>query len=269
MKEKIPKIIHYCWFGKGPKPELVLKCIASWEKYLPDYEIKEWNENNFDINSNIYCKEAYERKKYAFVSDYVRLYAVYNEGGIYFDTDLEVIKNMDVFLNNKAFTGFEDNEFAFTAVFGALKHSKWLKKLLDYYDNKHFVDEMGNMNLTPNTQIVTEINVNYFHLKNNNTYQNLGEFVIYPSEYFSPKSWKTNEINITDNTYTIHHFSASWHDKYEKKLINKKRYFIKKYGEIEGAKKYKKYYNRHKYFIKFQRFLDNPKIILKKLKRRK
>ena len=104
MKEKIPKIIHYCWFGKGPKPELVLKCIASWEKYLPDYEIKEWNENNFDINSNIYCKEAYERKKYAFVSDYVRLYAVYNEGGIYFDTDLEVIKNMDVFLNNKAFT---------------------------------------------------------------------------------------------------------------------------------------------------------------------
>ena len=111
---KIPKIIHYCWFGRGEKPEIVKRCINSWKENLKDYEIIEWNENNFDININNYVKEAYENKKYAFVSDYVRVYALYNMGGIYFDTDVEVFKSLDEFLQEDSFWGFEEKDYIAT-----------------------------------------------------------------------------------------------------------------------------------------------------------
>lgn len=268
-KNKIPKTIHYCWFGRGPKSELIQKCIKSWEKYLPDYEIKEWNEDNFDININNYVREAYENKKYAFVSDFARLYAIYNEGGIYFDTDLEVIKNMDEFLEHNTFIGFEGNLSSFTAVFGSVKKSKWVKENLNYYKGRNFVLEDGSFDTRTNTDIVNEINVNKYGVKLNNTYQEFEDFVIYPSEYFSPKDWETGEIHTTKNTYSIHHFNGSWHDKYEKALVKKHQELVKKHGKEIGEKKYKNYYNIMQYYIKFRRVLDDPKKLKKLFKKKK
>ena len=127
----IPKKIHYCWFGRNPLPESAQKCIASWRKYLPDYEIKEWNEDNFDINVNLYVKQAYESRKFAFVTDYVRLYALASEGGVYMDTDVEVLKTFDPFLHHHAFSGFENNNYVPTGMMASEKNGKWVTELLD------------------------------------------------------------------------------------------------------------------------------------------
>ena len=131
----IPKKIHYCWFGRGEKPELALKCIESWKKYLPDYELKEWNEDIFDISRNQYVREAYENRKFAFVTDYVRLYAIYTEGGIYMDTDVEVVGRFDKFLHHHAFSGFETDGNVPTGMMAAEKGSVWAKDLLDQYQS--------------------------------------------------------------------------------------------------------------------------------------
>ena len=141
----IPKKIHYCWFGRGQMPESAKYYINSWKKELPDYELKLWNEDTFDINSNCYVKEAYESKKFAFVTDYVRLYALYTEGGIYMDTDVEVLRNLDIFLCHKAFSGFESLNQVPTGIMGSEKGLSIIKELLDYYNDKHFIDENGNM----------------------------------------------------------------------------------------------------------------------------
>ena len=149
---KIPKKIHYCWFGNNELPEEQKKYIETWKKHCPDYEIKEWNEKNFDINSNKYVKEAYEAKKFAFVSDYVRLHALYNEGGIYMDTDIEVLKSFDVFLKHTAFIGFEDLKHIGTGVIGAEKGNKWIRLLLKDYDNISFYTKNGEIDLTTNRE---------------------------------------------------------------------------------------------------------------------
>ena len=135
---RIPKIIHYCWFGGNPLSEMEMKCIASWRKNCPDYEIKRWDESNFDIHINQYVQEAYEAKKWAFVSDYARLYLLSEYGGIYMDTDVEIVQNLDRFLVHNAFTGFEDDNHIPTAIMGAEKGHRWIKYLLSYYDGRHF-----------------------------------------------------------------------------------------------------------------------------------
>lgn len=211
--ETIPKIIHYCWFGRGEKNQKIKECIESWKKYLPEYNILEWNEDNFDINSVKYVREAYKSKKWAFVTDYVRLYALYNYGGIYMDTDVEVLKNLDVFLENKAFSGFEDNQYIPTGIMGSIKGHFWIKKLLQYYENKDFI-KGGNYELIPNTKIITEITKRDFGLILNNEEQKLKYGVlIYPKDYFCPKNHYNNKIYLTKNTYTIHHFNGSWVNK--------------------------------------------------------
>lgn len=210
---KIPKIIHYCWFGRGQKTEIVLKCIESWKKYLPDYEIKEWNEDNFDININTYVKQAYEAKKYAFVSDYVRLYALYNEGGIYMDTDVEVIKPLDVFLDHDAFTGYERAGLIPTGIIGAKPKHNWIEKNLRFYDNKKFIKEDGTYDLTTNVKYITSISKE-MGFTGGSDFQIFGEGVaIYPFDYFCAKDHFTGKVIITNNTYTIHHFAGSWHSK--------------------------------------------------------
>ncbi|CEH34846.1 glycosyltransferase family 32 protein [Romboutsia lituseburensis] len=208
----IPKKIHYCWFGNKDKPTLVLDCINSWNQYLSDYTIIEWNESNFDINSNIYVRQAYESKKYAFVSDYVRLYALYKEGGIYFDTDVEVVKNMDKFLNLDGFTGFESTNWAVTATMGSVPQSKIIKLLLDYYTNKQFIVN-NRYDLTTNTKIITNIFKKYYDISLDGEKQNLlgTNFIIYPVEYFCPIDYSSKKATITENTHTIHHFNKSWH----------------------------------------------------------
>ena len=161
----IPKKIHYCWFGGNPLDELGQKCLASWKKYCPDYEIIEWNESNFDINSNSYVKEAYEAKKWAFVTDYVRLYALFNYGGVYMDTDAELIMGIDAFLNEPAFSGFESTQYILTAIMGAEKGSEWIGLLLRDYDGRHFKKDDGSYDLTTNVKVITELTVKKYGIE--------------------------------------------------------------------------------------------------------
>ena len=246
----IPKIIHYIWFGKGKKNKLIENCINSWKKYCPDYKIIEWNEDNFDINSNQYVKEAYENKKWAFVSDYVRLYALYNEGGLYFDTDLEVLSNIDEFLNNNAFSGYELSNYIPTAIMGAEKGNEWIKLLLDYYDGRSFYNEDGSLDLTTNVKVISKLTSEKYNVNYDGKLINVeGVFKIYPADYFCPKNSETGELYLTENSCTIHHFNASWVDNYTLKLRNKKYKFIKKYGSELGIIKYNKWFKRNKLYI--------------------
>ncbi|HZH58310.1 MAG TPA: capsular polysaccharide synthesis protein [Metabacillus sp.] len=207
---KIPKIIHYCWFGRKEKPEIVKKCIESWESHLSGYEIKEWNENNFDIRSNIYVKEAYESEKFAFVSDYARVYALYNFGGIYLDTDVEVFKSFDDLLHHESFWGFEQENYIATSTIGAEKGNKLIKLFLDAYKDKGFIKDNGSYDDLTNVAVITKILEN-IGLKKNGELQNfdkLGTF--YPQTYFSPYDYINCRKLITENTYTIHYFYKSW-----------------------------------------------------------
>lgn len=206
----IPKIIHYCWFGRGEKPALAKKCIASWKRTCPDYEIREWNEDNFDVNVNRYVKESYEAKKYAFVTDYVRLYAIYTCGGVYMDTDVETLTNFDSFLHHNAFSGFETDGNVPTGMMAAEKGSLWAKNLLDAYDVRAFILPDGTFDMTTNTTVITNYMVNKGLLLNNQ-YQDFPNLcTMYPSDYFCPKDHRTGLIHLTKNTVCIHHFSGSW-----------------------------------------------------------
>ena len=228
----IPKIIHYCWFGGNKLNNLAEECIKSWKKFCPDYEFILWNEGNFDINSNIYVKEAYEKKKWAFVTDYVRLYALYNYGGIYMDTDVELLKSIDGFLNNKAFSGFENALEIPTAIMGSEKGGEWVGYLLSYYGDKHFILPDGSLDLTTNVKIITNMTRDKYGIELNNTFQCVENvFSIYPNDYFCPKDYSTGQIIMTKNTVSIHHFNASWFSKVDKIIYDKKNHFIKKYGD--------------------------------------
>ncbi|CCY93722.1 uncharacterized protein BN804_00366 [Firmicutes bacterium CAG:884] len=238
----IPKKIYYCWFGRKPLPKMAQKCINSWKKYLKDYEIIEINEDNFDINKCAYTKEAYEKRKFAFVTDYVRLYVLYNNGGIYMDTDVEVIKNLDCFLSHDAFSGFENENYVPTGIMASTKNNKVIKELLEYYDDKHFVLEDGSLDLTTNTETITEYFVKK-GLKMNNTKQIIDGFALYPNDYFCPVNHDDHKLNKTKNTYTIHWFSGSWMPKKDKLKI-KTYQFLKR---ILGEKNLKKIINKVKH----------------------
>lgn len=206
----IPKIIHYCWFGGNPLPPLALKCIASWKKYLPAYEIKEWNESNFNLDQYRFAKEALEHKKYAFISDVCRLHALKEEGGIYLDTDVEVLRSLDVFLDKNAFSGFENDNFVPTGIMASEKGSVWATEMLAYYNNRSFVKENGALDTISNTYIITQL-MKKKGFKMNNTFQEIEGYVtFYPNDYFCPKSYKTGNIELTENSYCIHHFAKSW-----------------------------------------------------------
>lgn len=200
----IPKKIHYIWFGKGEKNERVKHCIESWKKYLPDYEIIEWNEDNFDINYNDFTKSAYENKKWAFVSDVARLWVLYNEGGIYMDTDVEVYKPLDEFLNNEGFTGFEDVHYPVTATLGAVKGNPVIKMMLDYYNCIDFKLYDDWRDYIKYQETNTCIMSNIFSLlgvdRDRNETQRIKHFTIYPQSYFFTKG----------EGWTWHSFNGSW-----------------------------------------------------------
>lgn len=216
VQNSIPKIIHYCWFGNNEKPQEVLDLIDGWKHKNPDYTIKEWNESNFDLNMYDYAKEAYESKRFAFVTDIVRLYALYNEGGIYMDTDVEVLKPFDDFLHHQAFTGCETPEMCVTGTMASRKNNVWIKSLLEYYDNRKFLDENGKVDLTTNTKSITNITIDKFNWEKSDLYQDLVDVAIYPSDVFCAKSYKTGVVSETENTVTIHHFKGSWKTESEK-----------------------------------------------------
>lgn len=208
----IPKIIHYCWFGRNPKPQLAEKCFASWKKYCPDYEIKEWNEDTYNLSkAPLYVQQAYEAKKWAFVTDYVRLQVVYEHGGIYLDTDVELVRNPDGLLNCTAFFGFEgDYSIATGLGFGAVKNSDILKELMADYRDIPFILHNGEMDLTPCPVRNTEIFLRN-GLKLDGSKQVLEDgTLILPAEYLCPLDNATRILRKTKNTVSIHHFDASW-----------------------------------------------------------
>lgn len=205
----IPKIIHYCWFGRNPLPPMAVKCIASWKKYCPDYEIKEWNEDNFDLNCNAYVQEAYQARKWAFITDYVRLYALVNEGGIYMDTDVEVLKPLDSLLNFDAVSGFESLTRIPTGLMACRDHQPLFEELMHEYDNLHFKRPDGTLDITTNVTRITNACLKYGFVPNN-TLQTVNGFTLLPKDYLCPKDCETKELEITENTLTIHHFDGSW-----------------------------------------------------------
>lgn len=208
----IPKKIHYCWFGRGEMPSLAQKCLDSWRRHMPEYELIRWDEDNFDLDSYPFAKQAYDAKKYAFVADVCRLHALFQEGGIYMDTDVEIIKPLDnLFLQHTAFAGFENGLYLNTGLMASVSGGNWIKDLLSYYNDKVFCDKDGTLDLTPNTQFVTTFMANKKFILLNDSFQNIeGYCTIYPSSYFSPKCWQTLKVNITVHTYCIHHFAGSW-----------------------------------------------------------
>jgi len=231
---KIPKVIHYCWFGGNPLPSLAVRCIQSWKKYCPDYEIKEWNESNFDINLYTYTKEAYEAKKWAFVSDVARLYAVYAEGGVYLDVDVEVLKSLNELLIDSMFIGFENHEYINTGLgFGAEKKFYLVEKMLDVYDDMLFIKSDGKFNLTPCPVHNTEVMKQEGFLINN-TKQKINNAMVYPTEYFCPKDGKTGIVSLSDNTYSIHHYDGSWLSDEQKEEYLIVTEYRKKYGRKLG-----------------------------------
>ena len=236
----IPKIIHFCWFGRNPLPSLAKKCIESWRKFFPDWTIIEWNEDNYDVNKIPYISEAYEQRKYAFVSDYARFDILYQYGGIYFDTDVEVIKSFDDILSNGMFMGFEIDGGNSNSIkesnnilqekminpglglgvapglgLGVAPGLGIIKKILDYYQNQHFVDLNGKINTETVVTKITRILIEE-GLKNVSGIQKISGVIIYPKEYFNPLNNNTGKLEITDNTHSIHWYSMTWMSKMQR-----------------------------------------------------
>lgn len=210
----IPKKIHYCWFGGKPLNKLGIKCLDSWKKYFPDYEIIEWNESNFDVNCCQYVREAYEAQKWAFVSDYARFKILYEQGGVYFDTDVEVIKSFDDILNKGNFMGCENEVSAVNPGLGlaVAPGLGLIKEILEDYEKASFLNEDGSLDLT--TIVTRTTNILKRHgLQDINRIQTVAEVNIYPREYFCPIDMTTGKIEITPNTYSIHRYAGSWESK--------------------------------------------------------
>lgn len=193
----IPKRIIYCWFGGKEKPQNVLECIESWHKLMPDYDYLEINESNFDININSYCKKAYECKKWAYVSDVARLWALKEYGGIYMDTDVMVYKNLDVFLDNNCFTGFENVGYPVTAVMGAVKNSSIINEMLKEYDNREFTLHDNWWEYETNTMILSNVIGKYID-RNRDEYQKCDKITVY------------NSKTLCRGDYTEHKMFGSW-----------------------------------------------------------
>lgn len=237
----IPKVIHYCWFGKGKLPALAEKCIKSWEKFCPDYKIVCHNEDNFDISQNRYAKEAYDAGKWAFASDYARLKVLYDEGGIYFDTDVELIKPLDELIEDGGYMGFDDNGVISTGLgFACEKGNELVGALLEDYDGISFKLPDGTFDLTPcpdrNTKVMESLGMD---ISNQN--QVFMGIHMLPEDYLCPMKYYTGKKKITKNTYSIHHFCASWTSSTAKRTL-----FVKR---IVGVRMYAKLYGKflHKF----------------------
>lgn len=234
----IPKKIHYFWFGGKEKPAKVKKCIESWYKFCPDFEIKEWNEDNFDIHCMPFVEQAYEAKKYAFVSDVARLIKVYEEGGIYFDTDVEVIKPIDALLDNVTFFGFENDESVSSGLaFGSEPGTPIMRKHIAQYKNINFINEDGSYNQKACPKYLAEL-MQSEGLILNGKEQQVKEVHVYPADYFNPYDSLTGKLKKTENTYSIHWYDASWSDTSQGRLkINR---FIRRIIGVENMERMKK-----------------------------
>lgn len=208
----IPKKIHYCWFGNGQKSKLAQKCINSWKKHCPDYEIIEWSEKNIDVCGNLFAKQAYDARKWGFVPDYWRLWIIYNYGGIYLDTDVELVKSPDSLLPNPGYAGYEDDEHINLGLgFGAEKGNPIIAALMKQYEGVSFINADGTLNLTPSPLLNTEVFRERLSLGvDTGEIQSFPDFTILPREYLCPMNHDTGKITRTKNTHSIHHFEGTW-----------------------------------------------------------
>lgn len=214
----IPKIIHLCWLSGDPYPPKIKKCLDSWKKVLPDYEILLWDTQRFDLNSSIWVKQAFEKKKYAFAADYIRFYALYHHGGIYLDSDVEVLKSFNDLLKLPYFAGTEKAGTIEAAILGAEKSMDWIKSCLDYYNERQFIKEDGTLDIRKLPEIMGEQikKLKPVHFLNSSETKNIiqmdftKEVLVLPDCYFSPKIFDSREVLITPETYAIHHYQNSW-----------------------------------------------------------
>ena len=238
---RIPKLIHYCWFGGNPLPESAKKCMESWKKFFPDFSIIEWNGSNFNVDAIMYAKEAYEREKYAFTSDVARFSILYQFGGLYFDTDVEVIKDMSAIVKRGPFMGCEKDyndksggpSVAPGLGLGVNPGLAIYKIILESYSNEHFVNADGTNNIATIVDRTTNVLLD-FGLERVNSIQNVAGLYIYPKEYFCPKIMDSDEIVITENTVSIHHYDASWADEIDKRSGRRAYKLRKIFGEQIG-----------------------------------
>lgn len=234
----IPKKIHYVWVGGKEKPKDIRRCMATWNKHLKDYEIIEWNENNFDIQSHSFTKSAYAAKKWAYVSDYIRAYAIYNEGGIYLDTDVLILDNFEKFLNNRAFVGYENPDYPFTAVFGAEKGHPFVKSILDYYEGKEFEFDSNNQMKVVNTKSVSDILIQDYGCELGNKRQTLRDGIeVYTEDIL---------CNPSENSTSIHVFTGTWMEG-KKPIVRKINKFLKlRVTTKKRARLFRKYITKNK-----------------------
>lgn len=206
----IPKIIHYCWFGQGEKPELAKKCIASWQKFCPDFAIREWNEDNCDYLAMPFMAEAYAAKKYAFVSDVMRLLVLEQYGGVYFDTDVEVVRDISPLMDDEGFIGFENDQYVASGLtIASVPHHPVVQAMIEEYQNLHFVNADGITNAVGCPHLNTDV-MEHFGLVRNGQEQTVAGIHVYPADFFNPLDSMTGKLTKTENTYSIHWYSMSW-----------------------------------------------------------
>lgn len=248
----IPKIIHYCWFGGNPLPKSVEKCIASWKKYCPDYRIVEWNESNFDLTCCAYCEAMLEKKKWAFLSDYVRLKIVYEQGGVYLDTDVELVRSLDALVEQGAYMGFENSDRVATGLgFAAEAGHPFLRENMAYYEELTHFEELKAC-----PHITTDLLETHGLIRDRKMLQKLAGMTVYPEDYLCPKDERSGLTAKTKNTYSIHHFDASWFEESWKKGQQKRwrqekiRYILKTPNRALIKLMGQKRYDRIKNFVK-------------------
>ncbi len=235
----IPKVIHLCWLSGDPYPAKISRCLSTWEKYLPDYEVMLWDTKRFDLESSIWVKQAFEKKKYAFAADYIRFYALYNYGGIYLDSDVEVLKSFDDLLDLPYFMGAEKAQTPEAAIIGAEKGCDWIKACLDYYKDRPFINDDGSLNIktVPDIMIsqIKQIKpIRVLSLKDSLNIRQLNmekEVLEFHDAFFSPKIFDSREVEITPYTYAIHHYQNSWFSPKAKLYYRLRAWFVKFLGQ--------------------------------------
>jgi hypothetical protein len=233
----IPKKIHYCWFGGDPIPDKFKRYIESWKKYCPDYEIKEWNELNYDVTKNRYMWEAYKKRKWGFVPDFARLDIIYSEGGVYLDVDVELIKPLDDLLVLHGFMGVEKSSkmVALGLGFGAERGNNIIKAMMEDYRYRRFIKDNGELDTVPSPAINTRILKKHGY-KYSNEIQTVGDITVFPSQYFCPMDYQSGEIKLTDKTIAIHHYAGTWQTEESHEIRQLSKKYARKFGGVFGIK---------------------------------